>query len=143
MRPTKFFKDSVTSDLLAANATLDANGTFEMELSKAEFDESDGTGFTECDFDAYASINADGCANGVDTQTGNRQFTLTPPAGGFRFVAGANLSAPQQIHGYRIKDGGGNVLAHLAYDEPYSVVNPGDQHNVTDANFQFSETAFS
>ena len=129
----------LVEDALAGH--FNNNGSFPVQLSKTSFDEATGVGFTPADFDGYAQKTATAWADGVDTLTGQRTFTLLPPSGGFRWVAGENLTEPQQIFGHRVLGSGNTPMGYERYAEPISVNNPGDQHNVGLVQIDLSDDA--
>lgn len=131
LKATQALLDVVAAGLNAANQPLGSGNTFHIELSKTVFGENNGSGFTEADFDGYAAKTCTAFANGVDVYTGKRTFTLLPPTGGPRFVAGENISGAQSIHGYRVRDTVRDyVVGHKLLDAPLVIVNAGQQLNL-------------
>jgi hypothetical protein len=119
------------ADSVAANSTF-GGATLNVKLSKSGFSPNDGAGFVEADFDGYSALSSPAWANGQNPVSLLSQFTLTPPSGGFRWVAGANITAPQAIFGYQVYDISQNITMGGATFSPPITINEAGQQLVLD-----------
>lgn len=132
----------VITDLLAG-ILFGSAATMNVRLSKTAFNAVNLSGFTEADFDGYAAKVGSGWADGKDPVTGNKQLTLLPPAGGLRWVVGANGTANQSIFGFAIWTGAGNIpVGGQIFTAPVPITAPGDQVNVGVVETQLQQAGF-
>jgi len=142
MFATPELQEAIITDLLAGDESF-GGGTMNVMLSKSTFDPMTCEGFEEADFDGYAAKTSASWANGEDPTTGNKMLTLLPPVGGFRFVAGANITEPQNIHGYVVKQNAEDyIMAGALFDTPVAMSEPGQQLNLGPVTTQLSQDGF-
>jgi len=132
--PTSNMASKINQALLLSNISFGNTGVgnYSLRLGKNLSTPGSIDGWAEADFDGYAAIQtAVGWVNGNDPVLGHPTMMLSPPAGGFRWVAGPNLSGPQTIKSIRIDNlvgnypmGVGNIIP------PITVGAVGDQVNI-------------